>query len=398
MQQRAGGILSGRILCRGSMLWAAMLSMAALTIAGFLPGCQHQASTEDAAVGNSKPESTPVAQTPAEPATADTDHAYADLIARGDAFGLQGDFATAIDLYTQAVKLDPRRAEGYSKRAASLYNSGAPKKALVDYNEAIQRSPADAELYLSRAIAQLPMRTDLALADCDTAVRLSPQLEKPRLYRANVHLARREFDSAIDDYNAILAIMPTSAASYCNRGAAYRSKGDFARAIADYTTAIRYNTQFADAYNNRGEIYLRQTKYDRAMADFNEALRINPAAPDAHDNRGDLYLLLGKPEPAIADYTEIIDRTLRMAAKGNNLHPGERLANVYLKRASAHLKADHAREAIADVGEAVRINPQDARAYAIRRDAYLKLGQTESARVDDDLAKRLARPEQTPSP
>ena len=391
MRKQSGGICRGRIPRRRSMLWAAAIATATLTIAtlvmtGLVPGWHSHASSIGMADGDPNPETTP-AQT-----AADADHTYADLLAQGDAFGLQGDFATAIRYDTRAIKLEPQRAEGYAKRATALYNSGAAEKALADYNQAIAYTPSDAELYLSRAMVQLSCkRADLAFEDCDKAVRLSPQLVKARLFRANAHLGRGEFDAAIDDYNSILATTPTFASAYCNRGVAYRSKGDVDRAIADYTSAIRYNTRFADAYNNRGEIYLRQGKYDQALADFNEALRIEPAHSNSYDNRGDLYLLLGKPELAIADYTEIIDRALQVAAKSNNLHPAARLANVYLKRASAHLKADQAKEAIIDVGEAVRIDPEDAQAYAIRRDAYLKLGQTELAGTDDDLAKRLER-------
>jgi tetratricopeptide (TPR) repeat protein len=202
-------------------------------------------------------------------------------------------------------------------------------------------------------------------------------------------LGRGEFDAAIEDYNSALAIMPNSASAYCNRGIAYRSNGELARAIADYTSAIRYNTSFAEAYNNRGEIYLRQEKYDQAMADFNQALHIDPAEFDAYDNRGDLNLLLGKPEAAIKDYTRVIDRALQTAAKGTDLHPGARLAEIYRKRASAHLKADQPHKAVVDAGEALEINPDDARAYAIRRDAYRKLGQTKLAEADDNRASRL---------
>ena len=57
---------------------------------------------------------------------------------QGDAFGLQGDFATAIRYQTRAIQLEPRRVEGYAKRAAALYNAGDPETALTDYNQAIQ--------------------------------------------------------------------------------------------------------------------------------------------------------------------------------------------------------------------------------------------------------------------
>jgi tetratricopeptide (TPR) repeat protein len=403
MRKRRDDTFAGRVSWRQSALLTATLTLATLFVAGLTLGCHSRASDNGTTGGDSKLENAPVAPTATESPARDssTDAAsqsYADLLAQGDAFGLQGDYVTAIHWYAQAVKLDPQRAEGYAKRAAALSSSGNLDGALTDFNQAIQLAPSDPELYLSRAKLQLIFkRADLALADCDTAIRLSPQHAKARLYRANVHLERGEFDAAIDDYNVLLAATPSFASAYSNRGVAYRSKGDYARAIADYTSAIRYNTQFAEAYNNRGEIYLRQGDNDRAMADFNQALRIDPAEFDSYDNRAALYLLLGKPELAIADYSAIIDRTVRMAAKSNNLHPSAKLANEYLKRASAHLKAHQANEAIADVGESVRINPGDSRAYAIRRDAYLALGKTELARADDDLAKRLEQTKSRPA-
>jgi Flp pilus assembly protein TadD len=79
----------------------------------------------------------------------------------------------------------------------------------------------------------------------------------------------------------------------------------------------------------------------------------------------------------------------RRAAKSNTLHPSQTLAAVYLKRSSARLKAGQAKEAIADVGEAVQLNPDDARAYAIRSEAYEKLGQKELARADAETVKRI---------
>ena len=408
MRQPSIGISERRIAHRGPMRWIATLVVAAVAIAALailLPGIRSHDPADKSASNDRKSEPTPItpsAPAPSEldPAATDASHAYDDLLAQGDAFALQGDQATAIGAYTKAIDVEPRRTEGFAQRAAAQANAGAWDMAIADYNRAIQRSPSDAELFLGRARVQVSRgRTDLALDDCDKALRLSPKLTKARLYRANVYLGRREFDAAIDDYDAILKAVPASASAYCNRGVAYRSKGNLKRTIADYTSAIRYNAQFAEAYNNRGEIYLQQKKYDRAMADFNECLRIDPAESDSYDNRGDLYLLLGKPEPAIADYTEIIDRARRLAAK-THLHPSERLANVYLKRASARLKIDQAQEAVADVGEAVEIYPENARAYIIRRDAYLKLGKPELARDDDDLAKRLNRskPREEPTP
>ena len=395
MRRRSGGISGGRlprdgIVRRPAMLAVAAVTAAALTTAG-LVAWRNRAAPNPTADGHHEPEVAPGRQTAADPSTAGANHAYGDLLAEGDAFGLQGDFDAAIGRYTRAIELDPQAADAYAKRASALASNGATKMAIGDYDFAIRRAPSDPKLYLSRAQLQLARkRADLALADCDAAVRLAPKLVDARLYRGNVHLGLGEFDAAIVDYDFALAIMPTSASAYCDRGIAYRSKREFDRAIADYTSAIRYNTSFAEAYNDRGEAYLRQSKYDQAMADFNQALHINPSEYDAHDNRGDLFLLLDKPGPAIADYTHIIDRVRQMAAKSGQ-HPSLRTADIYRKRATAHLHANQPDEAIADAGEAIRINPDDAGAHAVRRDAYRKLGNkwSKTAEADDEAARRL---------
>jgi Tfp pilus assembly protein PilF len=78
-----------------------------------------------------------------------------------------------------------------------------------------------------------------------------------------------------------------------------------------------------------------------------------------------------------------------MLAKNATLHAGAALADVYLKRASAHLKAGQPKEAIADVDAAVPLNADDERDYLIRSEAYHALGQEGPARADAEFAKRL---------
>jgi tetratricopeptide (TPR) repeat protein len=97
---------------------------------------------------------------------------------------------------------------------------------------------------------------DVAI-DCYTkAIALFPDKSTyTYILRAEVFLAKGEFDRAISDYSEAIRQEPEEHEFYQKRGDAQRAKGDFDRAIADYSEQIRIVSFFLDAYKNRGVSY-----------------------------------------------------------------------------------------------------------------------------------------------
>src|SRR5262249_15186389 len=100
---------------------------------------------------------------------------------------------------------------------------------------------------------------------------------------------------------------------FYNRGVAYEREGDLDAALADLSEAIRLDAKFATAYTARGTTYWQQGKAELALADWNEAIRLANAYPNAYNdslpymNRGALYYGLRRQyDLAIADLTEAI--------------------------------------------------------------------------------------------
>jgi len=61
---------------------------------------------------------------------------------------------------------------------------------------------------------------------------------------------RKDYDRAIQDYDAAIRINPQLALTIANRGSAKKQKGDVDGAIADYVHAIEVNPNLATAYNS----------------------------------------------------------------------------------------------------------------------------------------------------
>jgi tetratricopeptide (TPR) repeat protein len=152
-----------------------------------------------------------------------------------------------------------------------------------------------------------------------------------------------QFEDAISDYTAALAISPTDAKIYHYRGVSEKKIEKYQEAIADCTKAIRLNPDFAQAYNERGAAYSFLDEYEKAIQDYSSAIRLNPGLGLAYRNRGSCHAHLGQYEDAIADYTAAIQISSADA-------------KAFLKRSQAYAKIGERDRAVADRREAQRLD------------------------------------------
>jgi Flp pilus assembly protein TadD len=64
------------------------------------------------------------------------------------------------------------------------------------------------------------------------------------------HFNKKDYDRAIEDYNAALRIDPNDAMAYSSRGIAYHYKKDYRRARADYEKALQLDPNQTNARDN----------------------------------------------------------------------------------------------------------------------------------------------------
>ena len=159
------------------------------------------------------------------PTEEDQDESPARLMLEtGNFFRMLRRSGDAIDVYSQAIKIEPDYAEAYNNRGIAYDDTGDYDQAIRDYSKAIELKPDYSEAYNNRGIAYDGMG---------------------------------DYDQAIRDYSKAIELKPEHIEIHNNRGIAYNNKGDYEEAVRDFNQAIELKPDYVEAYNNRGNAYVQ---------------------------------------------------------------------------------------------------------------------------------------------
>jgi tetratricopeptide (TPR) repeat protein len=120
---------------------------------------------------------------------------------------------------------------------------------------------------------------------------------------------------ALRGFDEVLAIDPSNAITYYNRGNVRYLRGEFELAIGDFTSALEYRPGFAAATMNRGAALSNLNRLDEALADLDQAAELDPANPEVFFNRVIVHVKRDSLDAALADY----DRMVQLDGSGLDL-------------------------------------------------------------------------------
>ncbi len=186
------------------------------------------------------------------------------------------------------------------------------------------------------------------------------------------------------------------------------------QAIKAFTRAIEIEPRYAEAYVKRGLAYYRSTQYKAAIADYTETLKLKRYQADAYASRGDAYRSLGDLQRAIADYSVALKRrwsvnvmqkraetyfkngdTQKTLAEYDDLIKRKPTAMAYYGRGNVYLhlsirgNENRLKLALADLDQAITLEPRFASAYISRAIVYTHLGDRTLASQDNRQATEL---------
>jgi len=288
----------------------------------------------------------------------------------------------ALQLFEQALSIDPQSALTHNYRGNALLSLGDRNAAIGSYDRAIGLKPDYTDAYHNRGNALFDLgRLDAAVESFSNAIERRADYALAYTNRGLALFCLKRYDAAVADYDKAIAIEPNNAEAHNNRADALRTLGDLRAAMAGYEAAIAAKPDHALAYNGRGITLTALRQYEAALDSYAQAVAIKPDLAEAYLNCGSVLRELGQWQGALSQY----DRAIAINAD---------LADAYYARAMTRRSLSDHEAAIADLDRAIVLQPDLPFLRGFRRHVKMELCDWDGFAEDlEHLTLRLERGE-----
>lgn len=261
--------------------------------------------------------------------------------------------------------------------------------------------------YFKRGLAHFNAgEFDAALAEINAAIALSPTFVKAYRLRHIIRYSKDPSNDYADDCDMIIRLAPnapTTEPYYVCRGNARARKLDWRGATSDITRAIAMNPGNGDYYNIRAFTHLWENDLVKARADYDKSLQIKPNLPSPFVRRG--YFRYRKRDfaGAIDDFTRAIewkpdyaeayaDRGFVFTLQGNIDRSIQDIKKAFALKPDSiadRVLENSFGEPFAEVNSFIKDYPTHAPAYLVRGMFNLLQNRPGDATNDFDTARKL---------
>lgn len=241
------------------------------------------------------------------------------LVEQGQKLYRQKNYRNALDKYAEAVTLDPNNPDARFGKGAAHYELDENEQAFTEFDAALKngyKKPLD--IYLVRWRLNYAKKDyDAALADLKAGLALDPGNVDFQLGLGDISFARNEYRDAIDAYQKVALKVPNSADVYLNIAKAQANLGDTLGQTTSAAEAVRLRTRFlGEAFFLLGDGYQKQRKFDEALDAYQKAISAKPDTFAAYLGIAEIYRVQGRYNESI----EISRRALRVFPNNGEIY------------------------------------------------------------------------------
>lgn len=194
-----------------------------------------------------------------------------------------GDHAGAERAFRRGLELAPNDPEILNALGWTLFQSGRPAEAAVEYERALAANPEHAKSHNNLALALVELgRLDEAASHFRASLAIEPRCE----IHSDLGFTYARMNKpaeAFSAYRNALELDPECASAHLNLAVAYVQAGKLAEAEAHYRKALP-GRPTAETHNGLGYVLARQGRTDEAYREFRTAIEIDERYTPAYNN------------------------------------------------------------------------------------------------------------------
>jgi predicted O-linked N-acetylglucosamine transferase (SPINDLY family) len=157
----------------------------------------------------------------------------------------------------------------------------------------------------ANALNQLGRWQD-AIADYDKAIALDPSYANAYCNRGAALQRLDRLADALDSYDRAVALNPTDHLTFYNRGSVLNALGRFDEALASYERCVNLRSDYTAAYLNRGHVLQQRRRFEEAVVEYERVIELDPEHAEAFQNRGFVLAQTRRFDAALASYVRAL--------------------------------------------------------------------------------------------
>jgi tetratricopeptide (TPR) repeat protein len=194
--------------------------------------------------------------------------------------------------------------------------------------------------------------------------------------RAGIYLEQNQYKAAASDIEKALELSPRSAQAFFLRGTLYFHQEAYDKALKALKKAIELDPSQLEPRIQMIAVYANAGQYEKAIYEATKMLDQGIIDPVLLLNRGYAAMSLGKYDLAAGDFEKALQLNPELAEARNNL-------------GFVRFRNGETREGRKLIEQGLRLNPQNALAYAFRALILNSEGKSDSACADLKRARAL---------
>ncbi len=248
-----------------------------------------------------------------------------------------------------APKAKPSKADELLKQGGEKLAAGKTDEAIAIFRQVVKLEPDNPAILRELAMGLLVAEKHKeSVGVYKKIIELDPTDDKARYNLATSLLRMRDYYEAEKIYQDLLRRDPENIKILSNLGTLYYVKGKLAYAAEHWGKVVKLDPKNADAHTTLGEVFIDLTRYDEAMKQYSAAAALQPKNPDA-----------------------------------------------WLNMAIAAHKAGSCGRALTGIERAIKLDPKNARTFAIRGDIFIDIYRSPANKDNTALDRALESWEQS---
>jgi uncharacterized protein (TIGR02996 family) len=295
-----------------------------------------------------------------------------------------GKYEEALALLRAAVAAEPMNADvalnaqPYVQGILAL-RGGRLDAAIRELQAAVEMNPGSSEAHRALGTAfRLDQQYGASIDQFETAIRLRPDDERPRLALADVLFESGQKDRVEEVLRDAVQAIPGSGRARWKLGQILQTLHRDEEALTVFVEAAG-KAPIAGADRVQaviGGLYLTKADFDSAAPAFRNRLEGDPNSAEAHRQLADVYRRQGRQDEALLEYlaTVLIDSAD---------------AEAYASIGQIHLSAGRYAEAVEILQKAVSLKPQYREARYALANALIRLGRMDEGKRELEVVAKL---------